>query len=137
MPEIVFQHALLDGHLGAHVQMLHLAAAAGAGMQAEVGAAGAHALGRFAVDGRQAGGFPVVLLAVHVGRDQLGGQSPVDEHHLAIGLAGHALGFHVHGHHFQPAFGQAGVGGGHVGVLGIGGNLVVLVTHDGRHCLRL
>jgi hypothetical protein len=102
VPQVVFQHPLLDGHLGRHVQVLHLAAAAGPGVQAEVRAAGAHALGRFAVDGRQAGLFPVVLLAVGVGADQLGGQGAIDEHHLAVGLAGHALGIQVQGLHQQP-----------------------------------
>ena len=46
MPERVFQRPLLRRHLRADVQMLHLAAAAGAGVQAEMLAAGTHALGR-------------------------------------------------------------------------------------------
>ena len=50
VPEVVFQHALLDGHLGPHMQMLHLAAAAGTGMQAKVRATGAHALRRLAMN---------------------------------------------------------------------------------------
>ena len=44
MPQVVFEHALLDGHLGRRVQVLHLAAAAGTGVQPEVRAARAHAL---------------------------------------------------------------------------------------------
>ncbi len=131
MPEIVFQHALLDGHLGAHVQMLHLAAAAGTGVQTEIRAAGAHALGRFAVDGRQAGGFPVVFLAMGVGTDQFGRQGAVDEYHLAIALAGHALGVHIHGQHLQPAFGQCR--GVDVGFGQVVGDLVVAgFTHGAR-----
>jgi predicted dienelactone hydrolase len=106
MPEVVFQHTLLDGDLGRHMQMLHLAATAGAGVQPEIRAAGRHALRGFAVDFSQRGRFPVVLLAMGVGADDFTGQGAVDEDHLAIGLAGYALGIHVHGQHFQPALGQ-------------------------------
>ena len=59
--QVVLQRPLFDGNLRRHVQVLHLAAATGPGVQAEVRAARPHALGRFAVDGRQAGLFPVVL----------------------------------------------------------------------------
>ncbi|MPN48258.1 hypothetical protein SDC9_195864 [bioreactor metagenome] len=100
MPEVVFQHALLDGHLRGHVHVLHLAAAAGARMQTEVRAAGAHALGRLVMHFREAGGLPVVLLAVHVGGDQLARQRSVDEDYLAVGFAGDALRVHVHGRDF-------------------------------------
>lgn len=75
-------------------------------MQAEVGAAGRHALGGFAVDFGQRGRFPVVFLAMGVGTDDLARQGSVDEDDLAVGLAGNALGIHVHGQHFQPALGQ-------------------------------
>jgi hypothetical protein len=61
--QVVFQHALLDRHLGGRVQVLHLAAAAGAGVQAEVRAAGPHALAALARDGRHLALLPVVLLA--------------------------------------------------------------------------
>ena len=37
--QVVFQHPLFDGHLPANVQVLHLAAAAGPGVRAKVGAA--------------------------------------------------------------------------------------------------
>ncbi|MNV31805.1 hypothetical protein D3C71_1231260 [compost metagenome] len=110
VPEVVFEHALLDGNLGAHVQVLHLAATAGTGVQAKVLAAGAHTLRRFAVNRHQAGLLPVVLFAVGVGGDQLERQGTVDEDHLAVGLAGNALGIQVHGLHLQPAFGQVALG---------------------------
>jgi hypothetical protein len=97
VPEVVLQHALLDGHLRGRVQVLHLAAAAGAGVQAEMRAAGAHPLRGLLVDGRDGARLPVVLLAVHVDADHLERQRAFDEHHLAIGLAGNALGLDVEG----------------------------------------
>ena len=103
-PEVVFQHALLDGHLRGGVQMLHLAAAARARVQAKVRAAGAHALAAFAVHGQQAGGFPVVFLAVHVGRDDFAGQRAFDEDDFAVGAAGDTLRVHVKGLNLKPAF---------------------------------
>ena len=108
VPEVVFQHPLLDGHLGAHMQVLHLAAAAGTGVQAEMRAAGAYTLRRFAVDRRQAGLLPVVLFAVGVRGDQLERQGTIDEDNLAIGLACNALGIQVERLHLQPAVGQVG-----------------------------
>ena len=84
VPEVVFQHPLLGSHLGAGMQMLHLAAAAGTTMQAEVRAVGAHALGRFPVDRRDSGLFPVVLFAIGLGTDVFEGQRTFDEHHLAV-----------------------------------------------------
>ena len=108
VPQVVLQHALFDGNLRRHVQVLHLAAATGPGVQAEVRAGRPHTLGRFAVDGRQAGLFPVVLLAVGVGADHLGGQCAINEHYLAIRLAGHALGIQVQGLHQQMAVREFG-----------------------------
>ena len=92
MPKVVFQHPLLDGHLGGGVKMLHLAAPTGALMQTEVWAAGPYALGRFDVDSRQTGLFPVVFASVRMGTDLLERQRALNEHHLAIGPAGDALG---------------------------------------------
>ena len=43
VPQVVLQHTLFAGDLGTHIQVLHLAAAASAGVQAKVGAAWAHA----------------------------------------------------------------------------------------------
>ena len=109
VPQVVLQHALLDRHLGADVQVLHLAAAAGALVQAEVRAARAHALRRLPVDRRQRGLLPVVLLAVDLGGHPLERQRAFDEHHLAVGPAGHALRVDVERVHFQPALGQGGL----------------------------
>ncbi|GAO23448.1 hypothetical protein ALISP_3268 [Alicycliphilus sp. B1] len=112
MPEVVLQHALLHGHLRAGIQVLHLAAAAGARVQAEMRTAGPHAQAGFAVDLGEAGLLPVVLLAMGVGADQFGGQGAVDEHDLAVALARHALGVHVHGRDFEPAGRQRVLGFG-------------------------
>ena len=101
MPQVVFEHALLDGHLGAAVQVLHLAAAASTSMQAEIFATGPHTLRRFVVDRGDHAGFPVVFLAVHAGADHLERQSTFDEHHLAIGAVGNALRFDVQGLHAE------------------------------------
>ena len=109
VPEVVLQRPLLDGHLGARVQVLHLATAAGTAVQAKVRAAGAHALGGLAVDVRQAGLFPVVLFAVGVGADPLERQGTINEDHLTVGLAGHALGIQVHGLDGKPALGKIGL----------------------------
>jgi hypothetical protein len=46
------------------------------GVQAEVRAAGAHALGRFAVQCRQRGRFPVVLAPRDLGADPFAGSAP-------------------------------------------------------------
>ena len=91
MPEVVLQHALLDGDLGGRVQMLHLAAAASACMQAKVRAARLHPLRRFAVDVRERGRFPVVFAAAALGADPFTGQRAFDKHHLAIGPVRHTL----------------------------------------------
>ena len=102
MPEVVFQHALLHRHLRGRVQVLHLAAATGAGMQAEMRAAWRHALGGLLVHRRDRGRFPGILLAMAGGAHPLVRQGPVDEDHLAVGTARHALGIQIHGMHQQP-----------------------------------
>jgi len=65
--------------------------------------------------------FPVVLLAADLDRHDLGRQRPFDEHHLAVGATGDALGVHVQGAHAQPALGQVVAG------RGIGGRVEILL----------
>ena len=113
VPEVVFQHALFDCHLGPYVQMLHLAAAAGAFMQAEVRAGRLHPLGGFGVDLGERAFLETGFAAVHLCTYHLKGQSAFNEYHLAIGAVGHALGFEIEGFHSQPAFWQR-LGGNHV-----------------------
>ncbi|MCY1534651.1 hypothetical protein D9M68_700310 [compost metagenome] len=86
VPEVVFQRTLLHCHLGGSVQVLHLAAAARARVQAEVRAAGAHALRGLAADLRDRALLPVVLAAVDVELHFLEGQCAFDEHDHAVGL---------------------------------------------------
>ena len=81
-------------------------------VQAEVRAAGAHALRGFAVDGGDDARFPIVLLAVHAGADHFKGQGAFDEDDFAVRAAGDALGIDVEGFHRQPAFRQCGFGSG-------------------------
>ena len=91
--QVVFEHPLLDGYLRCRVEMLHLAAAAGTGVQAEVRTARSHALRAFAPHRRHHALLPCVLAAAHVHLHLFAGQRAFDEHHLALGIAGHALGF--------------------------------------------
>ncbi len=77
--------------------MLHLAATAGPGMQAEMRTARAHPLGGFTVDGGDGAGLPVVLAAVDLGADHLERQRALDKDHLAIRPVGDALGLDVQG----------------------------------------
>ena len=95
MPEVVFQHALLHRHLRAHVQMLHLAAATGARVQAEMRALRRDPLRRFAADFGDHALLPIVLGAVHIALDPLKWQRAFDEDDFAIGAVGNALGFDV------------------------------------------
>ena len=95
VPEVVFQHPLLDRHLRHRVQVLHLAAAAGTGVQPEVRTARTDPLRRFAVDRGERGHLPVVLALEGAGLDPFGGERALDEHHLAVGPARDALGFQV------------------------------------------
>ena len=118
VPQVVFEHALLDGHLGRGLQVLHLAAATGPGVQAKIRAARPHTLRRLMVDLGDGALLPVVLFAVHVDRHQLERQGAFDEHDFAVRSAGDALGLHVQGAHTQPALGQ--VGAGVAGFVGVG-----------------
>ena len=101
MPEVVFEHALLDGNLRADVQMLHLAAATGAHVHAEMRTAGFDALRRFTLDGAQRGFFKTGFFAEHIGGDALEWQGAFDENHLAVSPVRNALGLHVQGLHVQ------------------------------------
>ena len=103
VPQVVFEHPLLDGHLGRSLQVLHLAAAAGAGVQTKIRAAWPYALRRLVVNLGDGTLLPVVLFAVHIDRHQLKGQGPFNEHDFAVRAAGDALGIHVQGTHTQPA----------------------------------
>jgi len=102
VPQVVLQHPLLHRHLRADVQVLHLAAATGAGMQAEMRAAGLDALGRLMVNRRHRALLPVVLLAVHVRAHHFERERAFHEHHLAIGAVGNALGLDVERLNRQP-----------------------------------
>ena len=95
MPQVVFQRALLDGDLRRRVQVLHLATAAGAGMQAEMRAGGAHSLRTLAAQRGQCGLLPIVLAPADLDLHLFAGQRPFDEHHLAGFVVGHALGLDV------------------------------------------
>ena len=90
--------------------MLHLAAATRACVKPEMRASGAHTLRGFVVNLGHRALLPIVLFPVHLHRNQLKGQSPLDKNHLAIGTARDALGIHIKGPHTQPALGQVGTG---------------------------
>ena len=100
--QVVLEHPGLHGHLGGRVQVLHLAAAAGAGVQAEVRAGGLHALRALARQRRHRALLPGVLAARHLHLHALAGQRALDEHHLAVGAARHALGLEVERLDLQP-----------------------------------
>ena len=106
VPQVVLQHPLLDGHLRTHMQVLHLAAATGALVQAKVRALGAHPLRRLGVDLGQRALLETVFGAVYLRADHLKRQCAVNKDHFAIGFVGHTLGFEVQGFHFEPALGQ-------------------------------
>ena len=112
VPEVVFQHALLYGHLGTGVQVLHLAAAARIGLQTEMRAGRAHALGRLNVDLGQRALLKAVFAAVDMCADHFKRQRAVNKNDFAVGAVGDALGFKIEGFDGQPAFGQGGGGGG-------------------------
>ena len=102
VPEVVFQHALLDGDLRGRMQVLHFAAAASAGMQAEVGATRRHAQRRFLVHAGERGGLPIVFAAPFLNADPFARQCAINKHHFAIGVVGHALRFQIQRFHQQP-----------------------------------
>ena len=112
VPEVVFQHALLYRHLGAGVQVLHLAAATRIGLQTEMRAGRAHALGRLDVDFGQCALLETAFAAVNMGADHLERERAVNKNDFAVGAVGYALGFKIKGFDGQPAFGQGGGGGG-------------------------
>mmetsp|Transcript_53296 Transcript_53296/g.125193 ORF Transcript_53296/g.125193 Transcript_53296/m.125193 type:complete len:290 (+) Transcript_53296:1107-1976(+) len=91
MPELVLNHALLHGHLRPGLQMLHLAAPAGARVQAEMRAARRHPQRAFLLDLGELALLPVVLAPCNLRLDDLARQGTVDEHHLAVGVVRHAL----------------------------------------------
>ena len=135
VPQVVFQHALLDGDLRAGFKVLHLAAAARALVQPEMRAARLHAQTGFAVQRGQRGRFPLVLALGDLGADPFAGQRAVDEDHLAVRAAGDALGVQVDRVDAQRVFGQAcgpGVGGGLGRCAGIGLGRVGVVSRAGR-----
>jgi len=135
VPEVVFKHTLLHSHLGRFVQVLHLAAAASTGVQAEMRTPGAHALRRLEVHRRHHTGFPVVLFAVHIDADLLERQSAFDEDHLAIGPAGDALGIDVKRFHREPAIRQRALGC--VVGRGVGGGEEAVYVEGGGCCHAL
>jgi hypothetical protein len=106
VPEVVFQHPLLDGHLRSGMQVLHLAAATGARVQAEVRAARPHPLRAFAPQGRHLPLLPVVLAPQDLDLHALGGQCTLNEDDLALAFTSrsvsHALRFEVQRLDFQP-----------------------------------
>jgi hypothetical protein len=102
MPEVVFQHPLLDGHLGTGLKVLHFAPTARACVQAKMGAPWPDSLRRLMVYGRDHTGFPIVFLSVHIDRHQLERQSAFYKNDFAIRLAGNALGLNVQGIYVQP-----------------------------------
>ena len=97
MPKVVFEHALLHGHLGTGVQVLHFATAASARVQAKVRAARANTLRGLVVNLGDHAFFKAAFAAVNLRRHLFERQGPLNEHHFAIGLAGNALGLDVHG----------------------------------------
>ena len=95
VPQVVFQHTLFDRDLRHAIQMLHLAAAAGAWVQAKIRATRSHTLGRLFQQGLQTALLPLVLFAVHIDGHHFKRQSAFDEHHFAVGTVRHALGVQI------------------------------------------
>jgi hypothetical protein len=77
------------------MQVLHLAAAAGTGMQAEMRARRPHPLRTLAPQRTQRGLLPLVLALVDLDLRLLAGQGTLDEDHLAFVVVGDALGLDV------------------------------------------
>ena len=105
VPQVIFQHALLDRHLRRRFQVLHGAAAA----IVEMLALGRHAHRRFAVQRRHARHFPVLLFLVRHKADALARQCAFDKHDLArravfvLNMA-NATGVHVERFDFDDIF---------------------------------
>ena len=87
MPQAVLQHPLLDRDLRACVQMLHRAAATGAGAESEVRAAGYCAQHGRALDRDDASDFIAGLVAAALVEHRLARQRAFDEDGLAIAMA--------------------------------------------------
>ena len=81
VPKIVFQHALLDGHLGSRVEVLHLATTASPLVQTEVRAAWRHTLRGLAVNVCDGALFPAVFLSADLDLNQLTRQCAFNENH--------------------------------------------------------
>ena len=95
MPEGVFEHALLVGHLGTQVGMLQVAATA----DAIARTSGIDAVGIGLGNALDVGHVEAGLAAQHARLDLLAGQSALHEHHLAAGM-GNALPVQIH--RFDP-----------------------------------
>ena len=102
VPQTVFERALLDRDLRSRVQVLHLAAATGAGVQAEMRAGRAHPLRTLALQCRQRGLLPLLLAPVDAHLHRLARQRALDEYDLAFAVMGHALRFEVERLDLQP-----------------------------------
>ena len=98
VPQVVFQHAAFHRHLGARLQMLHRAAAAGTEMLAF--RLDPHRRG--ALQGDHAARFPILFLARRLEADAFARQRAFDEDHLAwravlVLEVAHAAPVHVEG----------------------------------------
>ncbi len=102
VPEVVLQHALLHRHLRLRREMLHLAAAARAGMQAEVRTARRDALRALAADGHEIGLLPLLLALDDLDARLLARQRAVDEHDDAFAVVRDALRIEVDAGDLQP-----------------------------------
>jgi hypothetical protein len=91
VPQVVFQHTLLDGHLRTGFQMLHLAATTRASMQTKVGTAWLNPLRRLTVNRSDNARLPVVLFAMDVDRHHLKRQSALYKNNFAVRPSGDAL----------------------------------------------
>ncbi len=110
VPQVVFQHALLDGDLRTRIQMLHRAAAAGA----EEPALRRHARGRLAQNIDQGGLLIGRLGPMAAVSHPLTRQCAFHEHHFAgrtilVGQTAHAARFVIERHNLQrPRHGHLG-----------------------------
>ena len=86
VPQSVFQHLLLEGHLRRGVQMLHGAAAAAPRPDAKVGALGRNAQRRLLVNLRDAANFKLRLVSEALVRHRLLRQRPLHENDLAVAV---------------------------------------------------
>ncbi|MCY1224204.1 hypothetical protein D9M72_363500 [compost metagenome] len=136
VPQVVFQHALLDRQLGARIQMLHRAPAADPKMLA----AGLHPHHRFLPDLDQMGLLVAGLAAKAAVADGLAGQRALDEDHLAgrailVHQAANAAGLHVEAVDRHHGIGRGGASVGAGTGLFCGGSST-LIGNSGRGCRR-